>query len=332
MKIILHIGTEKTGTTTLQAYLARNQEALAEMGHLYPLSARDFGPMHAPLVHIACDDDNLNELRNWRRLMDKESLHRERVQLEKNLLDEVAAANPDTLIFSAEHLSSKLSEDRELERLKVFLGQMSNDFQIVLYVRDQRKLLASSYSEAVKNGRTSGFKLVLPSDGQSITDAWRARRDATHNVFHMHDPLPFWVDYLALAHRWARVFGKENVTVRPFVRATFRDGDLIGDFFDVTGLPFDPSWPKPQDMNRSGTPFALLLLRGLNTFLPPTYPRSGRTPKLRVWFRGTRLLNAIPGKVFALDTATEAQVAAFFHDDNQRLAEEFMKGDWPGVL
>lgn len=44
-EIILHIGTHKTGTTTLQRFCASASDALAERGILYPRSARPrYGP------------------------------------------------------------------------------------------------------------------------------------------------------------------------------------------------------------------------------------------------------------------------------------------------
>ncbi len=33
---ILHIGTDKTGTTTLQNFLAANRSALRQMGYVFP--------------------------------------------------------------------------------------------------------------------------------------------------------------------------------------------------------------------------------------------------------------------------------------------------------
>ncbi len=40
MKAFLHIGTEKTGTTTLQNFLANNRQNLLENNYLYPCSSR----------------------------------------------------------------------------------------------------------------------------------------------------------------------------------------------------------------------------------------------------------------------------------------------------
>lgn len=34
----LHIGTEKTGTTTLQSFLSKNRDALSKQGIIYPKS------------------------------------------------------------------------------------------------------------------------------------------------------------------------------------------------------------------------------------------------------------------------------------------------------
>ena len=46
MRIILHIGVYKTGTTAVQSFLARNRSALAEQGVLYPESFTRFDAHH----------------------------------------------------------------------------------------------------------------------------------------------------------------------------------------------------------------------------------------------------------------------------------------------
>ncbi|MGD0864594.1 MAG: hypothetical protein ABSA49_03450 [Rhizomicrobium sp.] len=51
MDLILHIGTAKTGTTSLQEFLAANRDSLRRKGILYPLSAGD-GKSHALLSLI----------------------------------------------------------------------------------------------------------------------------------------------------------------------------------------------------------------------------------------------------------------------------------------
>ena len=48
-RLIIHVGTHKTGTTSIQAYLAANRDALAASGVLYPDATRFFG--RNPEVH-----------------------------------------------------------------------------------------------------------------------------------------------------------------------------------------------------------------------------------------------------------------------------------------
>jgi hypothetical protein len=53
MKLILHIGTHKTGTTSLQAWLANNREALAANGVSYPHATVAHGSGHHRLKDLA---------------------------------------------------------------------------------------------------------------------------------------------------------------------------------------------------------------------------------------------------------------------------------------
>ena len=51
----LHIGVEKTGTTSIQSFLAANRTALRAEGRLYPIVPGAVG--HLGLVAFALDDD-----------------------------------------------------------------------------------------------------------------------------------------------------------------------------------------------------------------------------------------------------------------------------------
>ena len=55
MKCYLHIGTEKTGTTTIQSFLLRNERRLNRIGYSSPKLDQEFN--HRSLA-VACFDDD----------------------------------------------------------------------------------------------------------------------------------------------------------------------------------------------------------------------------------------------------------------------------------
>lgn len=61
MRIFLHIGAEKTGTSSVQRFFSRNREALKAAGYLYPASAGNEN--HMALAAAAQNDDVRDDLR-----------------------------------------------------------------------------------------------------------------------------------------------------------------------------------------------------------------------------------------------------------------------------
>jgi len=53
--VYLHIGLHKTGTSTIQFFLANNREKLAELGYLYPFKQ----VAHHNLAYLIGDKKNL---------------------------------------------------------------------------------------------------------------------------------------------------------------------------------------------------------------------------------------------------------------------------------
>jgi len=84
-RVILHIGTHKTGTTAIQGSLGEASDALLSRGVLYPRSGRR-GVGHVELARLA---EHPGEMPGGR-------------EGEQELLEEIRAASPSTLVLSAE--------------------------------------------------------------------------------------------------------------------------------------------------------------------------------------------------------------------------------------
>jgi hypothetical protein len=59
MEAILHIGTNKTGTSAIQHFLYQHTDFLAEHGFVYPKTGRGDSPAHHPLAEILAEDPDL---------------------------------------------------------------------------------------------------------------------------------------------------------------------------------------------------------------------------------------------------------------------------------
>jgi len=206
----VHIGVEKTGTTTIQAFLARNRHALRQRGFLYPQA-----PGHSNHMALACfamEDGRYDNVRQSMGIRTQDQLQRYRSRLSAAIDREIGSSTTPFLIFSNEHLSSRLRTTAEVHRLKSFCDRIATNTKIIVYLRNQVDLFVSRYVEAVKGGSTRPF---LFRDGSGLNGQF---------------------DYQRMLARWSAVFGGENLIVRRFEPADFEGEDLLLDFGSQCGF------------------------------------------------------------------------------------------------
>lgn len=132
-KLIIHIGTAKTGTTAIQSYMHTNRHALLEQGINYPQSAI-FGTGHHPLAW-SLQNKHGNSLDCW-----GECLH------------EIETKDVRINVISSEEFS--WFAEPEVEHARQLLAQMP--VQIVVYLRNPLDFAVSSYKQWIKTGHFSG--------------------------------------------------------------------------------------------------------------------------------------------------------------------------------
>lgn len=210
---VLHIGTEKTGSTSIQHALAHGGQALAESAVLYP---RHWGRIsHHRLVLLALDPEREETRREMLRIGGTKGRERERLLFEKHER-ELQGFHRDhpagTVVYSSEHLQSRLHASEELERVRALLAPHHESIRVVVYLRRQDRLALSAYSSRLRNGHDSAFRFPPGADK------------------------PRYFDFLRLVELWSEVFGGENVTVRVFERERLHGGDVVSDFLELIGV------------------------------------------------------------------------------------------------
>lgn len=238
-RAILHIGTGKTGSTTIQAVLAANREALIGQGFAYPVAPGQRNHIRLS-VHVA---DPVTAERMLRAGGDAGAVDVVLRRLEAELAAELRAL-PDrvhSVIFSNEHLSTKVDSPAAAERLRALLAPHFDAWRIVVYLRRQDDYAVSLYSTLLRSG--SGEDDIL-------APLWAPDQRAR-------------LDWAAMLDLWGGVFGREALCPRIFSRDAFVGGDLLTDFRAVCGL--DPLPVAAEAVrNPSNLPAAQELLRRLN--------------------------------------------------------------------
>lgn len=300
---ILHIGVAKTGTSSIQGWLAGNRPELAKRGFHYPSSIGDRN--HVRILTLAEG--------RVPRAVSRNNVTRE--QVEQGFAAELKAL-PDsihTVIISSEGLGT-IKEKVETQRLRDFLAPFFSRFRVVVYLRRQDEQRVSLLSTKFKTGTA-----VTRPIGRSI------------------DSQAFWnrpFNYERVLNVWSETFGRAAVTPRIFQRSDLVGGDVRQDFASVVGLKDLPlSSGKSEKSNPSIKPEAQEFLRLLNTALGDgAEVEKGRYRRLlraiEAQFEGA---GALPDRATAVALMAKCRAsndrvrAAWFPDRAELFREDFSR-------
>ena len=242
MKCILHIGTEKTGTTFLQKWLYDNQKALLEdriflSNFLKRYNNRDL------CVYCQNSNDDFTRINNIETVNKKARFFRGFVaDFKKEISD--AESECDYAIITSEHFHSRLRTIDEIKKLKRILNKIFTEVIVVCYFREQSDMAISYYSTNLKSGSTQNIKKYLNSI----------------------NPDNYYFNFKQIADNWAEVFGKDACKYRIYSRENFISGDLRKDFLSLVseGVSYDRyDWTENRE-NASLSYIEAMLFREIN--------------------------------------------------------------------
>lgn len=207
--LFIHIGCEKTGTTSIQNSLAANREILSSHGILYPT----LGSFKNAQINLAAaaqiwqdgsaknteyyPDKNLNPEHEWQQLI--------------NLC---AQSNGKNIVISAEHFSSRLNA-KGIRYIRNKLHELRHLFtvKIIAYIRRQDLFLESSFSTYVKAGGSAAFK-----------DFYQQHLNAENRY-----------NFKKLLDNWSADFGKNNILLFDYDKEK-TNHNLLQSFYCGIGL------------------------------------------------------------------------------------------------
>ena len=219
MKAIIHIGTEKTGTTSIQEFLYQNQNLLREKGYHFIQSAGKKN--HRQLVAYCLNDYRNDEFFKINKINTGEEKKRFKEDLLNKFEEEILSLPESihTVIISSEHFHSRTKTEEEVKNAHTLLSPYFTDIKIVCYVREQVKMCTSLYSTAIKAGNNPLFDDFL-------------KKCAPKNIYYNYSDMLF---------NWEKAFGREAIDVSLFEKKEFLNHDLLDDFIakidlDLVGI------------------------------------------------------------------------------------------------
>ncbi len=298
-RVILHVGTMKSGTSYLQALIFAEKERLARAGVLVPGSA--WGVQSRAVQQAIGIADKSRDV--WERVLGETGSHR---------------GGPS--IISMEFLAPV-----KVKRAKRIVDELGGDVDVVFTVRDLNRTLVSMWQETVQNGRSWTWEeyhaevaAQAPGGGEGVHDRGSAAGS-------------FWRQQhvVRLVDDWSSVVGADRVSVVTVPQPGADRSELATRFGRATGVDFGVD-PVVRTANESLGLASILALRRLNELLDELEVTSKSMFRLRKRFLAKTVLAARRGEEPSLGLAVEAWVVEQTRHTVAALRESGVTliGDW----
>ncbi|PWN01781.1 hypothetical protein DJ010_17280 [Nocardioides silvaticus] len=292
--VVLHIGSGKTGTSTIQRVLRRNGDALREVGLLYPRTPGR--ARHTQLGLFVRPDDERVGHRDWL-IGDYGDPEEFRRTFRRRLDREIARSGAEGVVFSDEGLFT--AGERAIARTARFLSRLGGQVRLVVYLRRQDDHLVSRYQQVVKLGEVARLT------------TWLAGQDLARTY-----------DYHRRLAAWGEI-EPDAFAVRRFEGERMVGGSLVGDFLDAAGIPLrEEQLTHTEARNESLGAEAIEVLRILNLH---RVEHEGAEPGLFGNHEHVvRLREVDTGPVLTLPGPELDRFMAAWEDSNRRVAREHL--------
>ncbi|WP_200328307.1 hypothetical protein [Thiocystis violacea] len=301
-RIVLHIGLEKTGTTSIQRFLTTNRaRLLARHGILYPTAPELFRHETHSVVAAALLGSGAQDF-----VTGGDTPRLDRVIA---AIDDAADTYAEQIVLSSEHFSSRLTPEA-ITRLAQCLAPFP--VEVLVYLRPQDEMVLSAFSTRLLCGGRE----------------WMRPRGV--------GPHLRYFNYLQLLVPWADAFGYERIRVRLFDRTHMQDGDVVTDFLATLGVRNSGLFKQSPPLNRSLNVAEAELMRRLNQRLP-TWEEASRRRRPQIYHRAQRVRRTLLAETRAarmfehspplstlLSSTERQQLLDRFSDVNTRLARDFL--------
>ena len=298
--LILHIGTMKTGSTTIQALLAHNRAAMRERGICYARTGKLTN--HLLLAFAFCSKAGLPQGANaplWGG-RDPEVAMEETCS---RFRSEMAELPPEIsrVIVSSEMLSQYVVDREDVARLRELVAPFFDDIEILVYLRRQDCHVASNYSQSLRRGILDRPSLV----------AWKERKEG------------LTYDYEQLLQPWAEVFGEAAIKPRVFERDTDKSWDVVADFIAATGTGPLPPPSRKVRQNPSMNAAGQRALREIGWILKGE-DKGQLFARTKLWRRLVgEVTGALPGRGWQPTQAEARDFVARYEASNERVRQRW---------
>jgi len=301
-KLYLHIGTEKTGTTSIQSFLNTNRVVLSDNGYHVLKCAGQENHRAIPSYCMAdnyYDDfflsqglDNLEKKQQFRNEL-REAFNEELGSLEDNI---------HSVIITSEHFHSRLGSVEAVEVFKDLISDHFSEIEIICYLKEQSSLASSRYTTGIRSGANIEFTAFLQNCSPDN---------------------PYY-NYHSLLKRWSDVFSPDSLNVRIFSKDEFYNNNLIDDFcIAINEILLSFTNRKINIENESFSNLGITIGRAINSIYHignrNSFINKDRKHVLQY------VSQFFPGHENNIDIEQYRHIQTLFQESNQKVAQQYFK-------
>lgn len=306
--LYFHIGSPKTGTTTIQSFCADHRDILAQKGLCYPVM---------PFVY-----EHKSKRRNGLFLTSKyvrdgaRDREREKEIFQRGLnIIEKKFDTFDTVLLSDEGAYSMLFRRKLYKTNGKMLAQWAKEhniqLKIIIYLRSQVDYAMSWYNQLVKHSVSEALSRLTWEEYLKTYKKYVA------------------LDYYNYLNILSDLFGKEHIIVKRFDRTFFKNGSLVDDFMDIFGIEIDDDFPKDSgksEQNHGITENACAIKRVINTIDGIQHEEKQRFEQI---LRSCSSSSREASRYSLMSDEEAEEFMERYNGDNQKIVDEYIKDSLP---
>ena len=227
--LYIHIGTPKTGTSTIQHFLFNNRKWLENKGYRYPIYDDHFSEGEIIANGYVFDRNHI--------ISDKNGCGYVWNEIAWNSIEQALCTSDVILSSELFWLYNDFYED---------IRRKYGDIKIIVYLRRQDLCLESCYAEMVRRHFYTG----------SIEELLGSEYVFAGQLHYLKK-----LDYIA------GIVGKENLVIRPFEKEQFIENDLLYDFLYLLGIKKINIEADKSDVNVGLHPADVEIMKCINVAL-----------------------------------------------------------------
>jgi hypothetical protein len=289
MKIVLHIGVDKTGSTAIQQHLILNRAWLEQRSLYVPEIGFGVSNGHSALLSR----------------LDEEQLAALQAEIQG-----AASAGYDALLLSWEGMNFYTLE--QIRTLAAVLGDFPCD--VVVYLREQADLVQTGFLQQLKSNSNKGSLRLFesPRMGREWLMSRRMRFPPTR-------------DYYQLLQRWQQAIPRASFHIRFFDRAQLVNKDIVEDFLLQLGIELDDAFRRRGDAAN----ISLDVEAGMFIDRCQREGQGHNDILRRVDVAVSNIARRGSGRKYFLSEKTVKSIRRYYRKSNRALARAFLGSDEP---